>query len=88
MHNNRAWHQELMYVQAMSNRHGRGLENAHIGTTITDPNIDFAMMAKSMGVYSEGPIIDPKTLAPALMRALAVVRKGQPALVDTIVEPR
>ena len=88
MHNNRAWHQELMYVQAMSNRHGRGLQNAHIGTTITDPNIDFAMMAKSMGVYSEGPIIDPKTLAPALMRALAVVRKGQPALVDTIVEPR
>jgi len=88
MHNNRAWHQELMYVQAMSNRHGRGLENAHIGTTITDPNIDFAMMAKSMGVYSEGPITDPKTLAPALMRALAVVRKGQPALVDTIVEPR
>jgi thiamine pyrophosphate-dependent acetolactate synthase large subunit-like protein len=77
-----------MYVQAMSNRHGRGLQNAHIGTTITDPNIDFAMMAKSMGVYSEGPIIDPKTLAPALMRALAVVRKGQPALVDTIVEPR
>jgi acetolactate synthase I/II/III large subunit len=88
MHNNRAWHQELMYVQAMSNRHGRGLENAHIGTTITDPNIDFAMMAKSMGVYSEGPIANPKDLGSALLRALAVVRKGQPALVDTIVEPR
>jgi acetolactate synthase-1/2/3 large subunit len=88
MHNNRAWHQELMYVQAMSNRHGRGVENAHIGTTITDPNIDFAMMAKSMGVYAEGPITNPKDLAPALKRALAVVRKGQPALVDAIVEPR
>jgi acetolactate synthase-1/2/3 large subunit len=88
MHNNRAWHQELMYVQAMSNRHGRGVENAHIGTTITDPNIDFAMMAKSMGVYGEGPITKPADIAPALKRALAVVRKGQPALVDTIVEPR
>ena len=88
MHNNRAWHQELMYVQAMSNRHGRGVENAHIGTTITDPNIDFAMMAKSMGVYAEGPITNPKDIAPALKRALAVVRKGQPALVDAIVEPR
>ena len=88
MHNNRAWHQELMYVQAMSNRHGRGLENAHIGTTITDPNIDFAMMAKSMGVYAEGPVTDPKELAPALKRALAVVKKGQPALVDAVVEPR
>ena len=88
MHNNRAWHQELMYVQAMSNRHGRGVQNTHIGTTITDPNIDFAMMAKSMGVYAEGPITKPADLAPALKRALAVVRKGQPALVDAIVEPR
>ena len=88
MHNNRAWHQELMYVQAMSNRHGRGVENAHIGTTITDPNIDFAMMAKSMGVYAEGPVINPRDLAPALKRALAVVRKGQPALVDVVTDPR
>ena len=88
MHNNRAWHQELMYVQAMCNRHGRGVENAHIGTTITGPDIDYAMLAKSMGVYSEGPITNPKDIAPALKRALAVVRKGQPALVDAVVEPR
>ena len=88
MHNNRAWHQELMYLQAMSNRRDRGMLNAHIGTTISDPNIDFAMLAKSMGVHSEGPITDPKDLAPALRRALAVVRKGQPALVDAIVESR
>jgi len=88
MHNNRAWHQELMYVQAMCNRHGRGMENAHIGTTITDPNIDFAMMAKSMGVYAEKQISDPKDVGPALKRALAVVRKGQPALVDVVTDPR
>jgi len=88
MHNNRAWHQELMYLQAMANRHGRGVENAHIGSTITDPNIDFAMMAKSMGVYAEGPITKPGDIAPALKRALAVVRKGQPALVDVITDPR
>ena len=88
MHNNRAWHQELMYVQAMCNRHGRGVENAHIGTTITDPNIDFAMMAKSMGVYAEGPIINAKDIAPALKRALAVVRKGEPALVDVVTDVR
>ena len=88
MHNNRAWHQELMYVQAMANRHGRGIQNTHIGTTITNPNIDYAMIAKGMGVYAEGPITNPKDLAPALKRALAVVRKGQPALVDAVVEPR
>ncbi len=88
MHNNRAWHQEYMYLQAMANRHGRGVESAHIGTTITDPNIDYATVAKGMGVYGEGPITDPKDLAPALKRAIAVVKKGQPALIDTVVEPR
>jgi hypothetical protein len=41
-----------------------------------------------MGVYAEGPITNPKDLAPALKRALAVVRKGQPALLDAVVEPR
>jgi len=88
MHNNRAWHQEVMYLQAMCNRHGRGVTNAHIGTTITDPNIDYAMMAKSMGVYAEGPITNAKDIAPALKRALAVVRKGEPALVDVVTDVR
>jgi acetolactate synthase-1/2/3 large subunit len=88
MHNNRAYHQEYMYLQAMANRHSRGIQNAHIGTTITDPNIDYAMLAKSFGVYSEGPITDPKDLGPALKRAIAVVKRGEPALLDTVVEAR
>src|SRR5918999_2070593 len=81
MHNNRAYHQETMHLQRMANRHNRGVESAHIGTTIDDPAIDFAALARSMGVYAEGPITNPRDLGPALQRALAVVRKGEPALV-------
>jgi acetolactate synthase I/II/III large subunit len=88
VHNNRAYHQEYMYLQTMCNRRARGVENAHIGTTLTDPNIDFAALAKSFGVYGEGPITDPNELAPALTRALAVVRRGEPALIDVITDPR
>jgi acetolactate synthase I/II/III large subunit len=88
MHNNRAYHQEYMYLQTMAGRHARGVENAHIGTTLRDPDIDFATVARGFGVYAEGPISDPKQLAPALRRAIAVVKRGEPALVDTIVEPR
>jgi thiamine pyrophosphate-dependent acetolactate synthase large subunit-like protein len=72
----------------MANRRARGVENAHIGTTLTDPNIDFAALAKSFGVYGEGPITDPNELAPALKRALAMVRRGEPALIDVVTEPR
>jgi acetolactate synthase-1/2/3 large subunit len=88
MNNNRAWHQEYMYLQAMAGRHQRGARNTRIGTTITDPNIDYANLARSFGVYGEGPISDPKELGPALKRALAVVRRGEPALIDVVTDPR
>jgi thiamine pyrophosphate-dependent acetolactate synthase large subunit-like protein len=88
MHNNRGYHQEVMHIQRMANRHQRGITNWHIGTTIENPNVDFAKIAQGMGVYAEGPIANARDLGPALQRALAVVKKGQPALVDVVTQPR
>jgi thiamine pyrophosphate-dependent acetolactate synthase large subunit-like protein len=88
VHNNRAYHQEVMYVQMMANRRQRGIDRAQIGNTLTSPSIDFAMLAASMGVYSEGPIADPKDLGAALQRAVAVVKRGAPALVDVVSQGR
>ncbi len=88
MHNNRAYHQELMYVQDMANRAQRGIDRAKIGTAISDPNIDYATMAKAYGMYSAGPISDPKDLAPALKAAIQVVKRGEPALIDVLTQPR
>jgi acetolactate synthase I/II/III large subunit len=88
VHNNRAYHQEYMYLQAMAARHGRGITTADIGTTITDPNVDYATVARGFGVHGEGPITDPAQLGPALKRAIAVVKSGQPALVDVVTDPR
>jgi acetolactate synthase-1/2/3 large subunit len=88
MHNNRAYHEELMHVQRMANRHNRGIERAGIGTKFEDPTLDFSKLAQSMGVYAEGPITDPKDLAPALKRAIAVVKRGEPALLDVVTQPR
>ena len=64
------------------------IRNTHIGTTITDPNVDYATVARGFGVYGEGPITDPNELAPALKRALAAVRRGEPALIDVVTDPR
>jgi acetolactate synthase-1/2/3 large subunit len=88
MHNNRAYHQELMQVQIMANRHSRGIDRANIGTTLSDPPIDYAKLAQSMGVYGEGPISDPKDLGPAIRRAIQVVKRGEPALIDVLTQPR
>ncbi|MCZ6750350.1 MAG: thiamine pyrophosphate-dependent enzyme, partial [Acidobacteria bacterium] len=63
-------------------------ESVNIGTTIDNPNIDYAKLAQSMGWYAEGPISDPKDLGPAIRRAIAVVERGEPALLDVVTQPR
>jgi uncharacterized BrkB/YihY/UPF0761 family membrane protein len=88
MHNNRAYHQEVMQVQIMADRHSRGIDRANIGTTLSEPNIDYAKLAQSMGVHAESPISDPKELGPAIARAIQVVKGGDPALVDVLTQPR
>jgi acetolactate synthase-1/2/3 large subunit len=88
MHNNRAYHQEFMFMQRMATWHNRGADRAHIGTTLTEPNIDYAQMAKAYGMYGEGPISDPKDLVAALKRGIERVKRGEPALIDVITQPR
>ena len=88
MHNNRAYHQEVMHLQRMANRHNRGIERASVGTTLEDPNIDYSKLAQSLGLYAEGPITNPKDLGAALKRAIAAVKRGEPALVDVVTQPR
>jgi acetolactate synthase I/II/III large subunit len=88
MHNNRAYHQELMQIQVMASQHNRGITNASIGNVLVDPPIDYAKLAQSMGMYGEGPIADPSDLAAAIRRAIEVVKRGDPALVDVLTQPR
>jgi acetolactate synthase-1/2/3 large subunit len=88
IHNNRAYHAEVMIMQRASARRGRGAGNSHIGTVITNPDIDYAKVAQGYGVYAEGPIEDPNALGAAFERALARVRAGEPALVDVVSQPR
>ncbi len=88
IHNNRAYHQELMHLQKMAALHNRRMDTASVGTTIENPNIDFAKLAQSQGVWAESPVADPAKLGPALARALAVVKRGEPALVDVVCQGR
>ena len=88
MHNNRAYHQELMYIEDMAARAQRGVDTAKVGTGLFDPNIDYAMLAKAYGVYSAGPIENPNDLGPAIKNAIEVVKKGEPALIDVVTQPR
>ena len=88
MLNNRGYHQEIMHVQRMCNQRNRGIDRGTMGSTLLDPNIDFAKVAQGLGLHAEGPITDPRDLGPALRRAAETVRRGEPALVDVVIQPR
>src|SRR5262249_8118702 len=56
MHNNRAYHKETMSLHDMATRAQRPPDQAWIGTAMTNPNINYAQIAKGYGMYSAGPI--------------------------------
>ena len=88
MYNNRAYYNDWEHQIRMAKLRGTPEERAYIGMDLDDPAPDFAAMAKSMGWYAEGPIESPKGLAEALKRAIAQVKAGKPALLDTITQRR
>ncbi len=88
MYNNRAYFNDWEHQIHVAEHRGTPVERAHIGQDITGPEPDFATLARSCGWYAEGPIEKPDDIAPALKRAIAEVKAGRPALVDTILQPR
>jgi acetolactate synthase I/II/III large subunit len=88
MHNNRGYHAEVMILEGMAARRNRGQDRCSIGTKLWEPEINYAKMAETYGFYGQGPITDPNDLAPALRRGIERVKKGEPALIDVVTQPR
>ena len=92
MHNNRGYHQEVMHVQRLSNFRNRvanlGGDMGPVGTSIQNPDVEYHKLAEAMGWWAKGPIKDPAQLGPAFREAVAVVKGGQPALLNVWTQPR
>jgi acetolactate synthase-1/2/3 large subunit len=88
MYNNRAYYNDWEHQIHIAQYRGTPVERAYIAQDIAEPSPDFAAMARSMGWYAEGPIERPAEIGAALHRAIAQVKAGTPALVDTVVRPR
>ena len=61
---------------------------ASVGMDLRGPSPDFAQLARSISCYGEGPIEDPRELGGALRRAIAEVKAGKLALLDTVTQFR
>lgn len=89
MHNNQSFYNSEEHAIKLAEFRKRPVENAGIGTHVSDPLVDYAKMAECFGVHSEGPITKPADLGPALERAYKFVKENKlPALVDAVSEVR
>ncbi len=89
MFNNRSYYQDVGHQLAVTKMRQRSVENIGVGVSLEGPATDFAALAKSFGIYGEGPIVAPEEVRPALERGLKVVKgNGKPALLDTVTQPR
>ncbi|SON57778.1 Cyclohexane-1,2-dione hydrolase [Hartmannibacter diazotrophicus] len=86
MHNNRAYYNDWEHQITVARQRKTPEERAYIGMDIMDPAPDFSTIARGFGWYAEGPIEDPGDIGGALERAIAKVKSGVPALVDTITQ--
>jgi acetolactate synthase-1/2/3 large subunit len=86
MHNNRAYYNDWEHQITVARQRGTPVERAHIGMDISGPAPDFAAIARGFGWHAEGPVENPADIAGALDRAIAAVKRGTPALVDTITQ--
>lgn len=87
MTNNRTYYNDEEHQERVALARRRPVENKGVGMRMETPPVDFAALARSFGVYGEGPIEDPAEIQPAVRRALAVVKEERkPALVDVIIQ--
>ncbi len=88
MYNNRAYYNDWEHQIRMARQRGTPVERAHIGMDLCDPDPDFAALARAQGWYAEGPFECAAGLGDALLRAIARVKAGQPALIDAVTQKR
>ena len=89
MFNNRSYYQDVGHQLAITKMRQRSLDNVGVGVSLEGPATDFAALAKSFGIYGEGPILDPEEIRPALERGLKVVKEQRtPVLIDTVTQSR
>lgn len=88
MVNNSSFYNSEDHAIKLAEARNRDAKRAGIGTQITDPDIDFAQLAESMGVTGIGPVSSSDELVDALRKALAIVKGGRPVVVDARTQVR
>jgi acetolactate synthase-1/2/3 large subunit len=86
--NNRSFLNDEHHQKRVAAERDRPLENAWVAIRMEDPEVDFATLARALGVKGEGPIRDPSELESVLRGAVEDVRGGACVVVDVWTQNR
>src|SRR4029077_5635641 len=85
--NNRSFFNDELHQERVARIRSRPPENRWIGQRISEPDIDFATLARSQGAQGFGPVTKTGDLVATFQKAIAAVEAGEVAVVDVRVEP-
>ena len=85
--NNHSFFNDELHQERVAKERTRPVENKWIGQRMSEPAIDIAAMARSMGAEGFGPIRRAQDLGPAMRDALALARAGKTCVIDAWVAP-
>ena len=88
MHNNRAWHQEYMFVEYMAGVRGRGADRATSAARCAIRSSTMRRWRRATAWPAKDRITDPTKLSAALKRGVASAKRGEPYMIDVITQPR
>jgi len=66
----------------------RDTGKVNVGTSLASPRVDYSMLARSFGIYAEGPIAEPEKIRQSIRKVIEIVQQeGCPAVVDVVTAP-
>ena len=86
--NNQSYFNDEEHQERVARARLRPVENRWVGQRMDTPAVDFARLARDLGVTGIGPVSEPAALAGAMRQAVAAVDEGGPALIDVRIVPR
>ncbi|WP_202595395.1 thiamine pyrophosphate-dependent enzyme [Halalkalibacter okhensis] len=87
MNNNRSYYNSEEHQASIARFRNRNVEIGVTGTKLEDPFVDFATLAKSMGVEAVGPLENPYEIDVALKKAITYIKtEKKPFLLDIVTE--
>jgi thiamine pyrophosphate-dependent acetolactate synthase large subunit-like protein len=80
--NNQTYFNDEQHQERVARARNRPVGNRAVGQRMDDPPVNFAGLARDLGIEGFGPVVDAADLASVYAQALGALDAGRPVLVD------